>query len=149
MNIAIAVVLAAIFVVGLQMALIPRPSKRRQTCWVYCPKCRYELTASKNPKCFWYDQHGLVWYRCERCSARSQFDFDMPAPGLYFVDDFSTWMEMMDERIDWWHRDPTKRELHEQLGMTWNQYKVFAEDPKAFFDTLLDKHRDALYLEPS
>ncbi len=119
--------------------------KSRQTCWVYCKRCRYELTASKRHQSCWHDQDGFVWYCCEQCGMRSQFDFDMPAPGLYFVDDFTTWMHMMDERIAAWHRSDGTWDLHKYLGLSQKQYQSFVEDPKSFFTSLLDKHRSALY----
>ena len=56
---------------------------RELTCQVYCPGCRKELVGS--------DSHchevkdGLVWYECDNCLLKSQWDFDLPAPRLISV----------------------------------------------------------------
>lgn len=56
------------------------PEVRGQTCWVYCPACRLELTAS--PRSFVRDTDGIVVYDCERCRLISKWDFTAPTPLL-------------------------------------------------------------------
>lgn len=54
-----------------------------QTCWVWCPHCRNELTAM--PEAFVYDAGGdePVRYSCNRCGCASEFDFaHYPVPVL-------------------------------------------------------------------
>lgn len=58
-------------------------SKRRkykQTCFVYCPKCRNELVSSNS---FIEDKDGIVKYKCDKCGNISFWDFiHYPVPYL-------------------------------------------------------------------
>lgn len=45
---------------------------RKQTCFVYCPKCHNELTSSNS---FVHDIDGIVKYKCDRCGNISFWDF--------------------------------------------------------------------------
>lgn len=52
----------------------------KQTCFVYCPKCRNELVSSNS---FVEDKDGIVKYKCDKCGNISFFDFiHYPVPYL-------------------------------------------------------------------
>lgn len=54
--------------------------KPKQTCFVYCPRCRNELVSSNS---FVEDRDGIVKYECSRCGIVSFWDFaHYPAPVL-------------------------------------------------------------------
>lgn len=54
--------------------------KRKQTCFVYCPKCRNELVSSNS---FVEDKDGIVKYKCDKCGNISFWDFvHYPVPYL-------------------------------------------------------------------
>ena len=54
--------------------------RRRQTGFVYCPKCRNELVSSDS---FVEDIDGIVKYECDRCGNVSFWDFAYyPVPYL-------------------------------------------------------------------
>lgn len=54
--------------------------KPKQTCFVYCPKCRNELTSSTS---FVEDKDGIVKYKCYKCGNISFWDFiHYPVPYL-------------------------------------------------------------------
>jgi hypothetical protein len=55
-----------------------------QTCWVYCPRCRAELTSDESP--VHEDEHGLVHYDCVTCHAHTVWDFDHPAPLFLYAE---------------------------------------------------------------
>jgi hypothetical protein len=44
--------------------------------------------------------------------------------------------EVMDDAVDKWHDGNSKLELHEYLGMTWEEYKRWAEKPDAIYAIL-------------
>ena len=54
--------------------------RRRQTCFIYCPSCRFELVAGGE----WLGQDietAHEAYRCNRCDTLSTWDFDTyPVP---------------------------------------------------------------------
>jgi hypothetical protein len=52
-----------------------------QTCWVYCPRCNYELTACDKDS-FVSDNEDGVTYHCFNCGLKSLWDFDAPVPLL-------------------------------------------------------------------
>lgn len=54
-----------------------------QTCWVYCPGCRCELT--RDPHAEYLDSQGQVTYACQ-CGRVSQWLFDAPVPVLLHED---------------------------------------------------------------
>ena len=41
-------------------------------------------------------------------------------------------IERLMDKIDEWHEGDSNVELHEFLGMTWEEYKVFALKPKTY-----------------
>lgn len=54
--------------------------KPKQTCFVYCPKCRNELVSSNS---FVEDKDGIVKYKCDKCGNISFWDFgNYPVPYL-------------------------------------------------------------------
>lgn len=54
--------------------------KRKQTCFVYCPKCTNELVSSFS---FIEDIDGIVKYKCDKCGNISFWDFaHFPVPYL-------------------------------------------------------------------
>lgn len=54
--------------------------KPKQTCFVYCPRCRNELVSSNS---FVEDKDGIVKYKCDKCGNISFFDFiHYPVPYL-------------------------------------------------------------------
>lgn len=59
--------------------------RRKQTTFVYCPTCRYELVAGGD----WLGQDvtepSIEAYRCARCGTLSAWLFDTPAPFLVRV----------------------------------------------------------------
>ena len=53
----------------------------KQTCWVWCPTCRNELTA--DDESLYHYEMGLVVYGCAECGTVSKWDLrDAPAPLL-------------------------------------------------------------------
>ena len=56
-------------------------AKVKQTCWVWCPTCRNELTA--DDESLYHYEMGLVVYGCAECGTVSKWDLrDAPAPLL-------------------------------------------------------------------
>lgn len=54
--------------------------KPKQTCFVYCPRCRNELVSSNS---FIEDRDGIVKYKCDKCGIVSFWDFaHYPVPYL-------------------------------------------------------------------
>ncbi len=52
----------------------------KQTCFVYCPKCKNELVSSNS---FIEDKDGIVKYECDKCGNISFLDFiHYPIPYL-------------------------------------------------------------------
>lgn len=60
--------------------LLLGPKKPQQTCWVWCPGCKHELTSDS--MAFVYDEADGVLYRCPKCKTQSLWDFDAPTPLL-------------------------------------------------------------------
>ena len=57
-----------------------RLKKRKQTCFVYCPRCKNELVSSNS---FVEDKDGIVKYKCDKCGNVSFWDFAYyPVPYL-------------------------------------------------------------------
>jgi Zn-finger protein len=56
-------------------------SEKKQTCWVWCPYCRNELT-SEHGGDWREDATGAVVYTCAGCGAVTRWDFDAPVPLL-------------------------------------------------------------------
>ena len=54
--------------------------KSKQTTFVHCPRCRFEMVNSNSFK--GYDDNGLVFYECEKCGRESYWNFDLPVPVL-------------------------------------------------------------------
>ena len=50
--------------------------------------------------------------------------------------------EEIDDYVDRWHEQPSKKELHEFLGMTWDEYSVWINDPD-FLLRLIKSRRDS------
>jgi DNA-directed RNA polymerase specialized sigma subunit len=40
-------------------------------------------------------------------------------------------LDDIDEYVEAWHRDPSNLELHEYLGMSWEEYSLWVEQPSA------------------
>ena len=40
--------------------------------------------------------------------------------------------KQIDDKVDLWHTGVSKFPLHEFLGMTWDEYKVWVKDPEAW-----------------
>jgi hypothetical protein len=57
-----------------------RRALKRQTCFVYCPYCKFELCAGGK----WLGQDitdpSIEAYECARCGTFSRWNFDAPAP---------------------------------------------------------------------
>lgn len=54
--------------------------KPKQTCFIYCPRCRNELISSDS---FVEDRDGFIKYKCTKCGNISFWDFiHYPAPFL-------------------------------------------------------------------
>jgi DNA-directed RNA polymerase subunit RPC12/RpoP len=52
----------------------------KQTTWVHCPNCRFELVKGGE---FWgHTIDGWVEYKCANCGRFSDWDFDAPVPLL-------------------------------------------------------------------
>ena len=57
---------------------------RKQTCFVYCPRCHNELVSSES---FVEDHDGIVEYKCDKCGEVSFWDFaHYPVPYLLEYD---------------------------------------------------------------
>ena len=52
--------------------------KKKQTTFVYCPKCNNELV--KNGDLI--KDTDFVYYKCSKCGHESKWDFDTPCPIL-------------------------------------------------------------------
>ena len=52
--------------------------KKKQTTFVYCPKCNNELV--KNGDLI--KDTDFVYYKCNKCGHESKWDFDTPCPIL-------------------------------------------------------------------
>ena len=52
--------------------------KRKQTTFIYCPKCNNELIKNGN----FIKDTDLVYYKCSKCRKESKWDFDAPTPIL-------------------------------------------------------------------
>lgn len=57
------------------------PERQGQSCWVYCPGCKHELTSDNDS---FVDDHEIfgVTYICTQCGTMSRWDFDAPVPLL-------------------------------------------------------------------
>ena len=71
---------ALVYSIGFIKDLFNKFRKPKQTCFVYCPKCRNELTSSNS---FVEDVDGIVKYKCDKCANISFWDFaHYPVPIL-------------------------------------------------------------------
>lgn len=50
-------------------------------------------------------------------------------------------LEEIDDWIDNWHDSPQKKELHEYLGMNWNEYSAWVSMPE-ILPYIIKAHRD-------
>ena len=52
--------------------------KKKQTCFVYCPKCDTELISSNSL----VKDTDYVYFKCKHCGKESKWDFDFSCPML-------------------------------------------------------------------
>lgn len=50
--------------------------------------------------------------------------------------------EAFDDAIDEWHTGSSKLELHEYLGLTWEEYKRWGENPRSIFDIIHEREEN-------
>ena len=73
-------ILVVIFIIQTVGVYIEARRPPKQTCFVYCPKCRNELVSSNS---FVEDKDGIVKYKCDKCGNISFWDFiHYPVPYL-------------------------------------------------------------------
>ena len=108
--------------------------KKPKRRYAYCPSCGVDLRIWAAPE-LEFEQDNTVWYRCSKCWCKSRWDLDRdPYELLYEIDGFEVWENLIDDAIDAWHKASGEPQtLPEWLGMTWEQYKHWAEDPLDYF----------------
>ena len=73
-------ILLVIFIIQTVGVYIEARRPPKQTCFVYCPKCRNELVSSDS---FVEDRDGIIKYKCDKCGNISFYDFiHYPVPYL-------------------------------------------------------------------
>ena len=71
---------------------------RKQTTFVYCPGCRYELVAGGDWLGQDVTQPEVEAYKCARCGTISAWLFDAPAPILLRINGKSIFEKAADAR---------------------------------------------------
>jgi hypothetical protein len=62
---------------------------------------------------------------------------------MTFIDSFlegKATLDEIDDFVDRWHESGADDSIYKFLGMTWNEYKLWVEDPTSLL-SIIDAHR--------